>query len=336
MGLALKTPILTPNGFKTLKDIKLKDKIYNENSQLINILEKKILGKIFAYKVTFNDGTDIKVTNNHCWKYKLNRHSDIWLFGTTDELMDIYNHRSGDTRIIVPINKPIPFNNYDKPLYIQPYILGALLGGIYQQGDDADTLSFRHMDPEAKEILTLMLRSISKIYISNTEKVVNFKFINFFEEDVSEQYYKSIRHSILGNHRIPKEYMYNSIDIRLEILRGLVAINGAITKHDHIQCPFYHKKACQTVRDLCGSLGYRVELSKKDIRWSAIIHTRDPQIFTLQKHVKKNQRMQYYRTKIRDYYLRIIKIEPLIRPIEMGELIVNNNDKIVCKDYLVM
>lgn len=70
------------------------------------------------------------------------------------------------------------------------------------------------------------------------------------------------------NKFIPNEYLYNSIENRLELLRGLLDTDGSITTSGNIEFTNKNEKLCSQVIELCRSLGIQAQLGIEDRRGS--------------------------------------------------------------------
>ena len=84
------TPILTPNGFVPMRDIKVGSKVFDEKGRECNVLAVFPQGKKQVYRVHFEDGTYVDCCKDHLWKFKtsddVQRHND-WRTETTEQLL---------------------------------------------------------------------------------------------------------------------------------------------------------------------------------------------------------------------------------------------------------
>ena len=123
-ALAVSTLILTPIGFKQLKDIHPGDIIFDEDGNKTKVLAEYPQGFKDEYEVIFQDGTKIKCCKDHLWKYTAKTQQfDNYKVESLEQIMKY--KMSENNYITIPVNKPIQFDRQD--LTIEPYMLGCLL-----------------------------------------------------------------------------------------------------------------------------------------------------------------------------------------------------------------
>lgn len=108
-GHSLDTLILTPFGFRKLGSLKIGDLVTtpdNKKAKIFNIIK---LGIRKLYEVTLNDGSKIKATDDHLWKYrKCVGYRSTWQLGTT---IDVILQMCNGTKIEIPTTEPLDFAN---------------------------------------------------------------------------------------------------------------------------------------------------------------------------------------------------------------------------------
>ena len=67
----LYSDVLTKDGFKKMKDIKVGDKVFGEDGNLYNVTGVYPQGKKDIYEVEFQDGTSTRCCDEHLWTYQL-------------------------------------------------------------------------------------------------------------------------------------------------------------------------------------------------------------------------------------------------------------------------
>jgi len=135
-GLSIDTPILTTNGWKTMGDIKIKDKVYDMNGKIVTVLHTSKIKNKKCYKISFNTNESVVSDFEHRWLISFCRERKVRdVIMTTEELFNYLNEnkRSSDKIPKIRVANPIENNEIDLP--IDPYVLGVWLG----DGHSADS-----------------------------------------------------------------------------------------------------------------------------------------------------------------------------------------------------
>jgi len=237
--------VLTPNGYVEMGDLKVNDLVIGKNGKSTKITGIYPQGVKEVYKVTFSDGSSARCCGDHLWftqeyteRFNRKKIGGVQytepILGSVKSLnyiMDSVIYKGGSKDRLnhrIPQCDPVEFN--EQSHVIHPYILGVLLGvGCMCQGNayftsaDLDIVNkveeFLHEDYEIGNHKANYSYSIKlKSHIGNPSNIyVNeIKRLNINKK--SE--YKSI----------PDEYLIDSIDNRLWLLKGLMDTDGTISK----------------------------------------------------------------------------------------------------------
>lgn len=253
-SLALDTPIPAPEGWTTIGDIKVGDKIFSPDGNPVSVTFKtETMFNHQCYRIFFDNGEEIVADADHLWEVN----SSYWRTGkkivNTDEIYSRYlsktNNRRGkgvEGSLYIELSKAINGENIDLP--IDPYLLGVWLGDGYS----ADGRIIAHKD-DYKFYKT-------KINIEHEREDNNC--IRFKCKGLKEKLKKN---NLLKNKHIPQIYLRSSIDQRMELLRGLMDTDGSITKTQSFE--FYQKnyEFIIQVVELLSSLGIKSRVSRKTI-----------------------------------------------------------------------
>lgn len=272
----LYSKILTPDGWKSMRDIKIGDKVIAASG-----LPTKVIG-IFPqgfkdiYEVTFSDGTTTRCCKEHLWETqtlrerrnqnnlesrplsskKVNKDLNRWK-PKVRSLEEIIS--SIDERHFIPVVKPIEFP--EKEVLIPFYTMGYIIG----DGHMKSLVSVSSADPESlirisKELpLDLTMRKIQ-----NTKydyKISNGNNIGkdgcFLPNPIKTEL---DRLGILGklsyDKFIPKDYLFGSIEQRIALLQGLLDSDGWVCKKTN--SPYFStssERLANDFSDLVMSLG---------------------------------------------------------------------------------
>lgn len=151
----LYSKILTPAGFTTMGEIKVGDTVITGAGNLAKVSEVYPQGMRPIYEITLQDGAKIQVADNHLncvWRYnrKLKKREDFVI--TTTELIKMFE-QSGSTTFRVRVDIPsVDFE--EKPVPIDPYLLGALLGDGCLSGN----FSFSNTENDVLSKVDMLLR----------------------------------------------------------------------------------------------------------------------------------------------------------------------------------
>ena len=153
--------------------------------------------------------------------------------------------------------EPIHFENKD--VNIDPYLLGLLLGDGYLSSinptittkDDEifENISHLNLHTAFTEYTKLNLKTIKVIRLKSKLKTM------------LEVY--GLVDTKSNNKFIPKEYLYNSLDVRVSLLQGLMDTDGYVDKKGLVQYTTVSEQLSKDVRELVLSLGGTARVTSK-------------------------------------------------------------------------
>jgi len=171
------------------------------------------------YRVYFKDGDYVDCCEDHIWSVtKAHDRKKREVLKTTKELINygIYKNGKKNNRYYWNIKMPEPVLFEDKSVPIDPYILGCLIG----DGSFRNSITLSGND---KEIFDYFYENLKEYKIKVEKSNCGCIRINSFQNKIREVglYKVKARYKF-----IPKQYIYNNIETRLEILRGLMDTDG--------------------------------------------------------------------------------------------------------------
>lgn len=267
-------PLLTPTGWVTMGDIKVGDKVIGSDGKEQYVLGVYPQGVRPIYKVEFSDDTFVNCDEEHLWsvntlnmrtaKTRDKQGKGVYrpnygykVVKTSDMMNDIkkrgrYNYR-------LPVVSPVDFER--KKVSIDPYLLGLLLG----DGGIKTEVNFTTSDVELVEHVESVLPNNSQI-----KKITNSKYGYRItkQKGLINPVTQSLKIMELygcgsNNKFIPKDYLYNSLDVRVSLLQGLMDTDGYVDKKGTVQYMTVSKQLCDDVRELVLSLGGTVRVNSK-------------------------------------------------------------------------
>lgn len=280
-ALSLDTPIPTPNGWTTMGELKVGDKIFGSDGQETTVtFATSEMENHRVYEITFDNGETVKSDAEHLWTFET--------FGkkyteNTDFLIEILQKAKKQGQG-VRIACPKPVNYSKKSLIIEPYLLGLWLGdgNSYDSRITCDITDYEHY----KNKLASLGYEVSEFRIDKrSDRTGNFNIKNLFA--------KLREMGILKNKNIPHEYLYSSVEQRIQLLQGLMDSDGYSGKRG--SCEFYQKseKIVDLVRQLISSLGIKVRKKSREISgqtyYTLVFSTKKFDVFTLERKLERQR-----------------------------------------------
>lgn len=270
--------VYTPSGFKLMGDIEVGDEIICPDNTISKVTGVFPQGIEQVYRITFSDGSFTKCSENHLWKILNKNHHKckIWTDFDIKPLKDFKdnliqnNGKTNYNKYRIPLTKPVDFNYKD--LYLHPYLMGLIIGDgcISTTGQ----IGFTTVDLELVDYFKQYLPVGAEIrhrnaydyriifpYQQGNEIISFLKSIDFFFLKSDTKY-------------IPDIYKYNSIENRIELLRGLMDSDGTVFKDGKKGRMCYStvsEKLKNDVEELIQSLGGISYTRKRDGKVSKLI-----------------------------------------------------------------
>ncbi len=256
-ALALDTPLATPTGWKTMGTIAVGDYLLGADGRPTRVVAATdVLTDRPCYEVEFSDGTVIVADAEHQWltDTRASRRSPRISaeVRTTSQIAATLRCETADGRLnhSIPNAKPLTLPARELPL--PPYTLGAWLGG----GHSASA-RFTTADPEIVwhiegEGLTVIPRGDLVLYQSCRDHHGTVGAI-----------LRSI--GVLGNKRVPVEYLRGSETQRRALLAGLLDTDGTVLPTGAVQFSVVNRRLAEDTYELIVSLGYRCSMTTKRV-----------------------------------------------------------------------
>lgn len=268
----LYSKILTPNGWVTMGSIKKGDIIcsYKGGKQIVNEVYPQGVKDI--YEVVFSDDTVVECTGDHLWEsWKTEDGVKSLKPRTTIEIKNIIENTKN--RVSTPLPSRIQMKHKD--VTIDPYILGALIG---DGGMSSHNITFtspdkfiiekirsklpndmdikKHKSNEYGYQIKMKIKSIKGIRYANPNKLkLNLEKLGLMKKIDRTKF-------------IPKCYLYNDINTRLEVLCGLMDTDGYVDSRGHMSYTTVSYRLAEDFLILIRSLGCKGKISKKMGKWT--------------------------------------------------------------------
>ena len=248
-GKELKDSTLTPtpNGFKRHGDLKPGDYVFGRDGKAVRVLavSPKTLTE---YRVTFSDGSVFDCHGNHEWviydrSYGKERTLETKYMATQKLYSGVEGKRGCHYRFQVEPCVSVDFE--PKNVAIDPYTLGAWLGdGLYEGG-------LMHIGNDDTQIIDNIARVYSLHETKGSQSVRRFRIEGL--SDILKA------NGLLGNKHIPDDYIFNSAEVRKQLIAGLIDTDGYVyPKNGRVTISNTNKRIIDSAALILRSLGQNV------------------------------------------------------------------------------
>ena len=251
--------VFTPLGWRKWKDIKIGDKLYGTYGNITKVIDIPYDKECDVYKITLRDGRKILASDEHLWKIEFHNKKEIQIMTTLELLKEYKRKRKISDRNPLGIEYvcSIPKNNgvempYNKTK-VDAYTFGLLLGdGSFRYCSCYYTQDPKDLEIERKyipyNIIKWKAKYAYRINIPNWHKILEeYGLYNKKSEDKF----------------IPDEYKYNSKEVRLNLLKGLMDSDGTLDNKGRYIIALSSKRMIEDIAFICRSLGYNCSYTIK-------------------------------------------------------------------------
>lgn len=262
-GQALAQPltskVLTPTGWVQMGDIKPGDKVIGRNGKATAVLGVYPQGEKEIFRVAFSDGTSTRCTAEHLWltrtQYQRNaatkfsqrnpgaNASSYWTVKETAEIAGtLICDSTGSKNHQVPLVDVVMFD--PQPVDVDPWLLGFVIGdGCLRETSVTISTADEWIVERAREAVARYGLSVSKIEHVRADGQPNYDYsISGGQEgkrgrgNHSNAVLHGLReYGLLGKRawekRIPSQYLFNTPEVRLATLQGLMDADGTVAAH---------------------------------------------------------------------------------------------------------
>lgn len=267
-ALSLDSDIMTITGSIKMRDIKIGDKILGFNGKEQSVVATAPQGIIDCYRITFNDGTEVECNDEHLWKVASCYTPQNWKVVNLKDIMKQSIRCDCGTskpyRYRIPTVEKIEYNHKD--ILIDPYVLGCLLGdgtlGCKIKGysksyySQSRTILFTSKDDE---ILNRFQDKLPQGLYLKKQNNCNYRIQGSKDNDCDSMMTLLKTYNLYLQDSetkfIPKDYIFNDREIRLELLRGILDTDGYVDKKGLIELALISKQLIEDVAFVARSLG---------------------------------------------------------------------------------
>jgi len=247
------TPVLTPHGFRRIGELAIGDLVVGSNGEPTPVIGVYPQGEKDIYRVTAQDGASTLCTGDHLWAVATRddrRRGKPLRVLTTREMIGNLRANHYHRYELPLLSAPVCFPDQDVPL--DPYALGLLLGDGCLTG--STTPSFATRDPELAAAVGWMLPGIEARHKGGPDFVLNR--VKTPGQAVTIENPVTGVARLLGLHGtrsetkfVPETYLYNSSDVRLAVLQGLLDTDGGPVLQKDRTCRVQYTTTSERLRD---------------------------------------------------------------------------------------
>ena len=334
-GLPLSAKIYTPNGFVRNGDLTVGDEVLNAYGGISRVSAIYDRGKQFCYKFTFTDDSEVICDKDHLWQVRNTRKGKSqWQVLSAESLYQKgVLDSSGNRQWEIPIAKPVRFDS--RKVTIDPWLLGVLLGDGSFCGNE---VSISNTESDILQKVASMVKG--NVY-HRKERV------SMIICDKGSLKYRLKDYGLQGLHSwekfIPKEYRYNSADIRLKVLQGLIDSDGSVCG-SQVTITSTSRQLMEDCLEIVQSLGGTGKISTRHTKYTYKGETKEGResyrltlklyefdAFTSIKHKRNSTPRTTYKCAYRR-----IKAIAITAPRETRCISVDSNDELYITDGLVV
>lgn len=240
----LDAKILTPKGWKVMGEINIGDEVITQSGMTTKVVGVFPQGEKDIYRVTFSDGSQTECCEDHLWltqnQYERNkrlrkRNQGNPIYRKAELLPKIRSLKEirddlfvsgieGRLNHSIPMVNPIEFPK--RSHYIHPYVMGSLLG----DGCFFEAVTLTNID---QEILDEVSRQLpSNLKLKQISKTITYSIVNAVKRGGQNNPLKDeiARLDLYKKNScdkfIPEDYLFDSIENRIALLRGLMDTDG--------------------------------------------------------------------------------------------------------------
>lgn len=224
------TNVLTPDGWRPIGDLRVGDLVVGSNGEPTPVLGVYPQGEKDIYRVSAQDGSWTLCCGEHLWTVRTasdERSDEPWRVLETKDMIGNLGAAHARRYELPMLTAPVAFPEREVPM--DPYALGLLLGDGCPTG--STTASFSTGDPEPAEALEAALPGVSVRHRSGPDYVLNRVNTPGDVVTLENPVIRSLRELDLVGTRshstfVPDSYLFNSADVRLAVLQGLLDADG--------------------------------------------------------------------------------------------------------------
>jgi deoxycytidine triphosphate deaminase len=268
-ALAAATDVPTPDGWRTMADLRPGDHVFSEHGRPVRIKDatEVMLGRP-CREVELSDGMVIIADASHLWlttSHEDRRRASLGVLRTTDDVARRVKDRKG---YVHQIDLPAAIQYAEQDLPIDPYVLGVWLGDGTATKAEVTTVDEEILDHIARAGYAVWPTAAPAAY-----RIGGFRSGNARRDPASGRHSgdgslnSTLRAAgLLANKHVPEAYLRASHRQRFSLLQGLMDTDGHLDAWGRAEFCNRNERLALAVRELVASLGMKTTMSKDRAR----------------------------------------------------------------------
>lgn len=295
----LDAKVLTPDGWTTIGELRIGDLVIGSDGLPTPVIGTYTQGPDRdVYRIEFMDGEVVECDVEHLWTvtcdgWNSSSGRSLGLGARTVSLREILDRKA---RFKTPSVESIEFAPREDP-EIDPWLVGALIGdGNLTR---PTMIRFSTADTEMRDRVAALVGDDAEL-ICDGGYNYRIRSREFVLARPGTQHPGRLACRILrwtrenglqgkGAHekRVPEEYLWGSVETRLEVLRGLVDTDGSITTAGGVEICTASEGLGEDILHLARSLGGRARVRRSAAHLNGVRHRDRYRVhFTLPRHIE--------------------------------------------------
>ncbi|MBQ1083013.1 PhoH family protein [Nocardiopsis sp. B62] len=250
----LHTKVLTPEGFRPIGDLRIGDLVMGSDGRPTPVIGVYPQGEKATYRFSSQDGASTLCSEDHLWTVRTRddaRRGKPPRVLTAKEIVESGLRSSHYRKYELPLlSEPVAFPEREVPM--DAYALGLLLGDGCLTG--STTPRFATNDPELAEALETLLPGVRVRHKSGVDYVLNRESAPGDVITITNPVTAIMRDlGLCGTGSdtkfVPDDYLYNTAEVRLALLQGLLDSDGGPVTQAGRTCRVQYGTASPHLRD---------------------------------------------------------------------------------------
>jgi hypothetical protein len=343
------TKIRVKDGWKTMRDIEVMDKVYSSDGTLCNVIAKTPLQvNVNMYQITLQNGKKFKACEDHQWKVYDLKNGNMVRVKTTKQLFENnliprksrkkeWSKMLYDSRFAIPLAKPVSQDTVVKTK-LSPYLMG-LLSTLEMK----ITYHFTLPNITRHVLLADIEKHLPKGYIIRPTKEL-FEYIIVHKTDKKKRFYSDYPeiYKLARYKQLSDEYKINgNHQVMREVLRGIFDRVNTAT-YDKYILKVKNKYLKNIIVELLDVLGLNYKITgrtyydgrdkTKNYRYYKIVPYLDEK-FNLKKEINDVKITHVVKSRLK--YSTIKEIKPVGKGVGYCISVDSSDNTYVIDDYVV-
>jgi replicative DNA helicase len=219
----LTAKILTPDGWITMGDVKVGDKVCHPSGSISTITHLIPQGTRECFEFCFDDGAKTEACGDHLWKIKSRRYKD-YKIASWNSLKHEVVQEVDRNKWQIPLLDNVHLNK--SQFVIHPYILGVIIGdGGISQNSINITSADQELIERLRSLITddLQVNTLTSKYAYSITRRKRGGTQNIYIQELQRLQLMGLTSHFKF---IPTNYLFSSAEDRWQLLRGLMDTDG--------------------------------------------------------------------------------------------------------------